>query len=325
MDNLFFLSVDWGTTNFRLRLVERSSAKIIEELLSATGIKDLFLKWRKEGGDREFVFLSFLKQQIDLLHSNISKDIEIVISGMASSSIGIHELPYATLPFYMNGYGLHIKQFKHPLFSFGYKLISGVCSDSDVLRGEEVQIVGLAMKVDLSGKNIFILPGTHSKHLICENDKVIDFNTFMTGEMFQVIAEHTLLKDSIENPSLKPGNFAEFDEGVLRNNIGLSIMNDLFKIRAWDLLGSRTSNQNYFYLSGLLIGAELSSLKSLHFDGIILCAGENLAGFYKRALQILGFMGKTKILDRIDVENSVAEGQMIIINQNIEIENDLQL
>jgi len=317
MNKNFFLSVDWGTTNFRLRLVERSSTRIISELLSSTGIKDLYLKWQKEGGDKEFIFLSFLKQQIDLLQKNIPEDIEIVISGMASSSIGIHELPYAALPFCINGNGLNVEEFKHPLFPFGYKLISGVCSDSDVMRGEEVQVVGLAKRVSLNGKNIFILPGTHSKHLTCENEKVTDFNTFMTGEMFHAIAEHTLLKDSIENLPPSHEDFTAFDEGILRNNTGLSLMNDLFKIRSSDLLGSRTPKQNCFYLSGLLIGEELSSLKSLSFDRIILCAGGNLVELYIRALQILGFIEKAKILDREDVENSVVEGQMIIIKQNI--------
>jgi 2-dehydro-3-deoxygalactonokinase len=255
-----------------------------------------------------------LKTQIERLQTHTPNNIEIVISGMASSSIGIHELPYATLPFWINGNGLHIGKFKHPLFPFGYNLISGVRSDSDVMRGEEVQVIGLAKKANVTnGKNIFILPGTHSKHVICEDGKIIDFNTFMTGEMFRVIAGHTILKDSIETSTMSPGHFSDFDEGVLRNNGRFSLMSDLFNIRASDLLGSRTPKQNFCFLSGLLIGEELSSLKSLSFDRIVLCAGENLAEFYIRALQILGFMDKTKILDKEEVERSVVEGQTIIM------------
>ena len=182
------------------------------------------------------------------------------------------------------------------------------------MRGEEVQLVGLAKKANvLNERGIFILPGTHSKHLICENGKIVDFNTFMTGELFQVIAEHTLLKDSIEDQPISSELFTDFDEGVLRNNGRHSLMNDLFKIRAAHLLGNRSPKQNFFYLSGLLIGQELSFLRSMSFDRLILCAGENLAEFYIRALQILGFMDKTKILDRGDVDNSVVEGQLIIM------------
>lgn len=314
MDNDYFLSVDWGTTNCRVRLVETSSVKIIEEILDPTGIKDLYIKCQKEGLDRAYVLLHFLKKQIGRFRTAISDNIEIVISGMASSSIGIHELPYAGLPFWINGNGLHVGKFTHPLFPRGYKLISGVCSGSDVMRGEEVQLVGLAKKANvLNERGIFILPGTHSKHLICENGKIVDFNTFMTGELFQVIAEHTLLKDSIEDQPISSELFTDFDEGVLRNNGRHSLMNDLFKIRAAHLLGNRSPKQNFFYLSGLLIGQELSFLRSMSFDRLILCAGENLAEFYIRALQILGFMDKTKILDRGDVDNSVVEGQLIIM------------
>jgi 2-dehydro-3-deoxygalactonokinase len=286
----------------------------MEEVCCPVGIKDLYVKCQKEGLDRAYVLLGFLKAQIGRLQTTIPDNIEIVISGMASSSIGIHELPYSGLPFWINGKGLHVGRFIHALFPFGYKMISGVCSDSDVMRGEEVQLVGLARKAHvLNERNIFILPGTHSKHLICENGKIVDFNTYMTGELFQVVAEHTLLSDSIEKQPISSGLFTDFDEGVLRNNGRHSLMNDLFKIRAADLLGSRLPKQNFFYLSGLLIGEELSSLRSLSFDRLILCAGENLAEFYIRALQILGFIDKTKILDKGDVEHSVVEGQMIIM------------
>lgn len=314
MDHRYFISVDWGTSNLRIRLVENPSTRIIEEIRCPTGMKDLYVKCQREGLDREHVCLGFLKEQIGLLQTSIDEDIEIVMSGMASSSIGIHELPYAGLPFWTNGNGLHVEKFIHPLFPFGYKLISGVCSDSDVMRGEEVQVIGLAKMVDtLDGRTIFILPGTHSKHLVCENGKIVDFNTFMTGEMFQVIAEHTLLKASIEKPALSSGSFAGFDEGVLKNSQRLSLLNDLFKIRASDILGSSIPQQNFYYLSGLLIGDELSSLRSLSFDRIVLCAGENLAEFYIRALQILGFIDKTKVLAKEDVERSVAAGQMIVM------------
>src|SRR5690242_15166678 len=99
MSKDFFLSVDWGTTNFRLRLVKKYPLQVMKEISSSIGAKALYSKWQQQGGDREHLFLDFLKRQIERLQCDIPEDIEIMISGMASSNIGIQELPYASLPF----------------------------------------------------------------------------------------------------------------------------------------------------------------------------------------------------------------------------------
>ena len=79
MKNDLFLSVDWGTSNFRLRLVEKLSLHVVEESVSSMGVKPLYLKWQQEGGEREFIFLDYLKKQIDELQFNHPQNIEIVI------------------------------------------------------------------------------------------------------------------------------------------------------------------------------------------------------------------------------------------------------
>ncbi len=311
-----FLSVDWGTSNFRLRLVEKSSMHVMKELVSSFGVKALYAKWQQKEGDREFIFLHFLKQQIEQLGMNIPTDIEIVISGMASSNIGIRELPYASLPFNINGKGLYVELIKHSLFPYGFQLISGVCSDSDVIRGEETQMIGLAGKEDLYRKSIFILPGTHSKHIVCENGKITGFNTFMTGELFQVISTHTILKSSVEKPTPNFNDWKAFDDGVLISRDKLSILSSLFKIRARDILHKKSSMENYYYLSGILIGEEMASLLSISCDKIVLCAGNNLYEFYKRAIQVLELCDRTIEIDEKNVEDSIFKGQLTILKQN---------
>jgi 2-dehydro-3-deoxygalactonokinase len=316
MSKDFFLSVDWGTSTFRLRLVEKSSMEVIKELVSPVGIKALYHKWQQQGGDREWIFLHFLKQQIEQLGVNISEDTEIVISGMASSNIGIRELPYALLPFHIDGKGLHVELIKHSLFPNGFYLISGVCSDADIIRGEETQLLGLAVEEDLYRKSIFILPGTHSKHIICENGEITGFNTFMTGELFQVICTHTIFKSSVEKPSSGFNDWKAFDEGILKSQEGFSLLNDLFNIRTRDILDNKSPKENYYYLSGLLIGEELSTLKSITFDRIQLCAGNHLYEPYKRAMQILKLYDKAIVVDKEIVENSVPRGQLKVLKQN---------
>jgi 2-dehydro-3-deoxygalactonokinase len=309
-----FLSIDWGTSTFRLRLVQKSSAEVMEEQVAAVGTKALYLKWQQENGDREWMFLHFLKDQISQLHAIVPDDIEIVISGMASSNIGIRELKYAQLPFSIFGSGLNIERIIHPLFPNGIFLVSGVCSDSDVIRGEETQIVGLAQPEDLNGKCIFILPGTHSKHILCEHGKITALNTFMTGELFEVIRAHTILKTSVQKPTVNFNDLTAFEDGIRQSRKG-SILNSLFKIRARDILDKKSPQENYYYLSGLLIGEEISTLKPKDYDQIKLCAGNNLHTFYERAISVLELSEKTIIIDKKTVENSVIKGQLRILNQ----------
>lgn len=312
MKDDLFLSVDWGTSNFRLRLVDKLSLQVIKESNSPMGVKPLYLKWQQDGGDREFIFLDFLSQQIGELQSDLPQNIEIVISGMASSSIGIRELPYAPLPFDINGNGLYVELIKHPLFPGGFQLISGVCSGSDVMRGEETQLVGLADEGDLHERTIFILPGTHSKHVICENDRITDFNTYMTGELFQVISQHSILKSSVAKPSSGYMDLKDFDAGVLMSESVPSILNSLFKVRTNDILGKKSAQENYYFLSGLLIGAEMVTLRSMSFDQVLLCAGNDLYKYYERAMRVLGFADKMKILDQEVIEHAVIKGQVKI-------------
>ena len=125
---------------------------VIEELNHPSGVKKLFNSWQKDGGDRETYYMEFLKNQIEGLELKITENTVVVLSGMASSSIGMRELPYAPLPLDQQGKGLvntiiNKEELGHPLL-----LISGVCTDRDVMRGEEIQWMGLTLGSELSGK-----------------------------------------------------------------------------------------------------------------------------------------------------------------------------
>jgi len=304
-----FISVDWGTSNFRMRLIDILSLDIIEMIESPVGVKSLYNEWEKNGGDRETYFLNFLKSQYILFKSQIDPSVKIVISGMASSSIGLKELPYANLPFNIDGCSLYSEQITSAKISNPIFLISGVKSNSDVIRGEEVQILGLShLNID-SKRNIFILPGTHSKHIICDKNKVIDFKTFMTGEIFDVISEHTILKNSIVFGTLNSVNLNAFEEGIREAKNGVSILNSLFKIRANSLFEKMNNVQNYYFLSGLLIGEELKSISTDEETVLHLCAGGKLFELYKKAIQALGLDEITNIIPQKIVDSAVIRGQ----------------
>ncbi len=313
MDGNFFISVDWGTTNIRVRLVQCASLQIVEEVFSPQGIKKTYDLWNDHGGERKDYFLGFLKSQIDQFETEIDINTKVVVSGMASSSIGIKELPYAELPFNTDGSNLFVEDIFGSNFPYQIKLISGVKSEADVIRGEEVQIVGLINDEKQSVKTVFVMPGTHSKHVVCDNEMVTDFHTFMTGEMFQVISEHTILKNSLNQGKFGKKEQLAFDEGVSSCLEGHSLLNELFKIRAYSLFQSKTAVENYYFLSGLLIGSEIIALRDGSHDQVRLCAGGNLFDLYYRAIEKIGLLHKTVVVNKDVVDTSVVRGQWKII------------
>src|SRR5690606_3822078 len=85
-------------------------------------------------------------------------------------------------------------------FDHNVLLLSGVCSEDDVMRGEEVQLLGLLQQQTRDSKALFILPGTHSKHIHVKGNHIAFFKTYITGEMFQVLSTYSLLKNSLARP-----------------------------------------------------------------------------------------------------------------------------
>lgn len=309
----YFFSVDWGTSSLRVRFIQIIDTSII--VLSETSnpygcgyVSDLF-KNEKGGITREDYFLNFLRPYLTLPKIlNSETPVPVVISGMGSSSIGIRELSYASLPFNCDGSSL-----KHDIISRSIKfdhdvlLLSGLCSINDVMRGEEVQLIGLQHHND-NAEALFILPGTHSKHIYVKRNNIISFKTYITGELFQILSTHSLLKNSITKSST-------IDKEAFRKGLMLSgrnILHDIFTVRALSLLKKIENSSNYNLLSGLLIGAELRDITSLHVP-IYLCAHENLSDSYTLALQELPLQTQYTVIPPDQVDKSVIYGQKMIL------------
>src|ERR1700748_112792 len=97
----YFLSCDWGTSTFRLKLIDAANGEIIASEYSDQGIANIFAQWKATESAREPYYLNVLKQQIAAIEKKLNLTLDgvpLIISGMASSSIGILELPYSELP-----------------------------------------------------------------------------------------------------------------------------------------------------------------------------------------------------------------------------------
>ena len=137
-----FLSCDWGTSSFRLRLIDAGRGEKLAETKRDVGVKSIYLQSVKERVDRADLFKEFLVRETqDMLESNEvpTQSIRMMLSGMASSSIGWVDLPYARMPFPLDGSGA-IVQAQDLSFDSGVdidcRLISGVCSQDEMMRGE---------------------------------------------------------------------------------------------------------------------------------------------------------------------------------------------
>lgn len=255
-----FISCDWGTSNFRLRLIDTHSLKVLSEIRTDLGIKKCYQLFTGQSERSQESFLAdYLLAQLERLDLEGEEKYHLVASGMLSSSIGMRELEYCQLPIAFSGEDLISNRISVNNI-LDLLLISGARTNIDVMRGEEIQAIGLSDFLPKKGKGILVLPGTHSKHILFDAGRFIDFTTYMTGELFEVIGKHTILSASVEEVGWSPLNKEIFLKGV-QKGVDNQLMASLFSIRANSLIHKTSSKENYYYLSGLLIGAELGYLK----------------------------------------------------------------
>jgi 2-dehydro-3-deoxygalactonokinase len=321
----FFLSCDWGTSAFRLRLVRVHDHRVLEEVVSKEGMAGVFGRWKEQSGPqqvgREEYSFRILQNHINELGKKSTlplEDMPVVISGMASSSIGIRELPYASLPFTLNGQDALVQIIEKSENSFPeVMLISGLKAGKDVMRGEETQMIGLAgfHNPDPKKEMICLFPGTHSKHLRIKHGKIMDFRTYMTGELFDLLVNQSLLKESVSPAgSMSPEHIAAFTLGI-RRAVESNLLHDLFSVRVNQLFQVWTKTENYYYLSGLLIGSELKDLVESGAERIELCSGSNLYPLYRLGLEKLNLTGKSSFIPPEIMDKAVVEGQIKIFQQ----------
>src|SRR5690606_33925683 len=313
----YFFSVDWGTSSLRVRFVgvKNDSIVILDEIANHYGCSHVYGLFEKEKSNvaREDFFLNFLAPYLVIPESVDAGEgvVPVVVSGMASSSIGIRELPYSGLPFLLDGGELEheiIPRTEH--FAHNTLLLSGLCDSADVMRGEEIQLLGLGQYQNLNSQAVFVFPGTHSKHIWIKGGQIDSFRTYITGEMFQILSTHSLLKNSIAKS-------VTINEKAFRIGVKLSkgnILNTVFSIRANSLLKKTEGSWNYSLLSGLLIGNELRELTDVDTP-IYICAHGNLSQSYAMAFEELSIQQRCTIIPSDQIDESVVYGQKSILRR----------
>ena len=288
MEKLFgkWIAVDWGTTSFRAYLMVNDD--VLENVETNDGMKFV------QNQHFENTLVSLIEPWLD--HKN---KIEILASGMVGSKQGWIEAPYQKTPCNLNNIEFISPSVKDNRFSL--KIFSGVSQHNtpDVMRGEETQIAGfLYDNPNFNGS--ICLPGTHSKWVNIENGNIINFKTFMTGELFEIISKNSILIHSVTSNKVLKNELKMAVDEIFKNPKIFG--NALFQLRADDLINSRGSEIYKSKLSGYLLGLELiGSIEFWEKKDIVLIGNADLIKLYEYILHnrvntIKVFLSKNKVL-----------------------------
>jgi 2-dehydro-3-deoxygalactonokinase len=165
---------------------------------------------------------------------------------------------------------------------------------------------------------LVILPGTHSKHVTVHNSQIVGFWTFMTGELYEVLGQHSILRHSIA-----PVAIAMTGDTLMAFRSGVEwagarpLSAALFRVRTRQVLDHLDPMANRAFLSGLLVASELSYLAGEAWSGmpLVLCAAEPLAGAYAEACEVLGLRDRLTTIDPTDVARLSALGQACLLRR----------
>jgi 2-dehydro-3-deoxygalactonokinase len=268
------IAVDWGTSSLRAYRLDHDGA-VLELRSAAAGLLAC-----------NGAFETVLAQQLSGWDDPI-----IVMAGMIGSRTGWREVPYVDCPAGAEQIAAGMLEVSAATFAGRRIFITpGVChrpagGTPEVMRGEEVQLLGLVDRLAGSGPHTLCLPGTHSKWAILEHGRVTSFRTAMTGELYAVLTRHSLLAASMDNDA--GDDPAAFASGLARAGSAGGLPSHLFSVRTLALFGELTPAQAPSYLSGLLIGHELEGLAPP--SGCVHVIGSAaLTRRYERALRARG-------------------------------------
>ncbi|MFK7879521.1 2-dehydro-3-deoxygalactonokinase [Roseobacter sp.] len=239
-----WIAVDWGTTN--LRVFAMQGATVCKRAQSEDGmgrlaaaefepaLRSLVGDWLKDG------------------------NLPVIACGMVGSRQGWVEAPYRSVPCTPLAEALTAAPTTNGL---DVRVVSGLSQSSpaDVMRGEETQIAGF-LQLNPGWDGVLCLPGTHTKWVLLSAGEVISFQTFMSGELFALISEKSVLRHSVAEDGWDSAAFETAINDAMSHPERLAAR--LFGLRANNLLHQTTAPITRATLSGLLIGSELAAARA---------------------------------------------------------------
>ena len=277
MSEAAYAAVDWGTSSFRLWLIDHAGRPLAER--------------RSDEGMTAVAKTGFAA----VLHSHLTSvsappDLPVIICGMAGARQGWVEAGYVDTPAPLEA--ILAGAVTVPGQSRDIRILPGIAqrdaSVPDVMRGEETQLLG-ALGRDAAADALVCMPGTHSKWVEVRAATVARFATFMTGELFGAISHQTILSHAIAGAEAAEDRGAFEQAVVAAFRTPALAANLLFRVRARQLLFGGTPAAARETISGTLIGLELAAGlgRDVPGAGVTLVASGRLAALYRSAFDTL--------------------------------------
>ncbi len=283
------LAVDWGTSSLRGALVD-ADGEVLEERSFPRGI--LAVRAGEFGQVFHYCFSDWLTR---------GRVRRVLISGMAGSKQGWVEAPYCACPAGFDEVAAQLVPVQDALLTIPLAIVPGlrcehagatpqVPSVPDVMRGEEVQVFGAMLRLEVQD-GLFVLPGTHNKWARVEGGRIRDFRTHMTGEFYALLSQHSLLAKSIQADA--PFDEAAYMQGLVQADQGMGLLHNAFSTRTLGLFERMPPAALASYLSGLVIGEELRAQLVPAGSKVVLIGSGALTQRYALALSLHGVSCET--------------------------------
>ena len=263
-----FIAIDWGTTNRRVYAM-RGDGTVVTSSRDDRGVTAV--------APDEFA------GEIAAIRKAYG-DLPIIAAGMVGSNRGLQEVPYCAAPATLADLAAGAVEALDRVHVVPGVSLSGE-GRSDVMRGEELQVLGALAAGLTEGPALFCQPGTHNKWIETDDRRIVSFATAMTGELFALLKAQSILSGMLDG---EVSDGSAFHEGLERGAGADDLPTALFQARAAVLLGARPTADTASFVSGVLIGADVGSRKDLASREVTLLSSGGLADLYGVAIRRAG-------------------------------------
>lgn len=325
MSTIFIITIDAGTTNSRIRLIDNTQKKIIAIRKSKVGVSNTAVDGNNQA--LKNTITDAINAIIDEKNIECSEIKYIVASGMITSNLGLYEVPHIQAPANIQDIADAVQVVQITGFpDIPCYFITGIrnkMSDdehiysADVMRGEETETIGLINNLNLEGNGMLVLPGSHNKFIFMENKKIMHSVTTMSGELLSAVSGNTILTSSLDQ-SLISEVESDFISRGYADSLKYGLTRTLFQIRLLDILKKSTRNNRANYMTGSVIAADLQAvneetLKKL--DWILLAGSEPLKEAFTVIFKQENYGPEIIVATEKDVEYSTVLGAITIVEE----------
>lgn len=286
-----YIAVDWGSSNLRLWLFQQGEA--IWTYHSREGVTH-----QRPGAFKE-LWLTILSR----CPHPLAPDTIVIMSGMIGSNLGWLAVPYIPCPTSVSALSSNLTPVENagplPVWIVPGLQLNGP-EHFNVMRGEETQLLGA-----LNVEEWYVFPGTHSKWVRMERERIGDFQTIMTGEFFHLLSHYSVLSQPQDGHR---EDHQAFLDGARLGAQECCLSRGTFALRARMLCGALPSDTLHSALSGLLIGHEVARMYEQYAisstESVVLVGNDALLARYQSVFTLFGltcrpFSGEAAFLNGI--------------------------